>query len=504
MADLHNLSDNIEGELKQAAQQIRSQHLRDLVHAPDRDALCLQFEDLTVDCTRQPITFKILEKLVMLAKAKSLQDLMDDLFAGKAINLSEDKPVTHCSLRSPEYQSHENYKKRASFADHLRANDGVTAVVNLGVGGSEHGPAMVTEALTGFHDGPSVHFVGNIDPAALYDVLIKCDPHKTLFIVTSKSFTTAETLTNARLAKDWLKKNKVTADRAMVAVTSNVERAKNWGIAPDHIFAFDDGVGGRYSLWSAVGLPVMIAIGSKNFAAFLAGAHAMDTHFKTAPLVSNLPVIMGLLRIWQRTFFGHAAYGLMPYDQRLSCFPAWAQQLEMESNGKSVDRFGNALSAPAGPLIWGGVGTNSQHSYFQWLHQGRDIVPIDILVARKSAIMRDDAAWQASHKMLLINAISQAEALAIGAPNTDEPHRHFPGNRPSVLICWDMTTPYALGRLLALYEHITIVSGFIWGVNSFDQWGVELGKSIASDIVNGKDLTGLSLAGKAFLKKLDE
>ena len=186
MADLHNLSDKIEGELRQAAQQISSQHLRDLVHAPDRAALCLQFEDLTVDCTRQPITFKILEKLVMLAKAKSLQDLMDDLFAGKAINLSEDKPVTHCSLRSPEYQSHENYKKRASFADHLRANDGVTAVVNLGVGGSEHGPAMVTEALTGFHDGPSVHFVGNIDPAALYDVLIKCDPHKTLFIVTSK------------------------------------------------------------------------------------------------------------------------------------------------------------------------------------------------------------------------------------------------------------------------------------------------------------------------------
>ena len=504
MEDLHNLNNAIEGELQQAAKYIRSQHLRDLVHAPDRAGLCLQFEDLTVDCTRQPITLKILEKLVLLAKAKLLPDFMEDLFAGKAINLSEDKPVTHCSLRSPEYQSHEDYKKRSSFVDGLRANDSVTTVVNLGIGGSDLGPAMVTQGLAGFHDGPALHFVGNVDPAALCDALAQCDPHKTLFIVTSKSFKTAETLANASLAKGWLQKNGVTADRAIVAVTANTERAKNWGIATDHIFAFDDGVVGRYSLWSAVGLPVMIAIGSKDFAALLSGAHAMDTHFKTAPLGGNLPVIMGLLRIWHRTFLGHTAYGLMPYDQRLSRFPGWAQQLEMESNGKSVDRFGNALPAPAGPLIWGGVGTSSQHSFFQWLHQGRDIVPIDILVARKSAVMPDDPTWQASHKTLLINAISQAEALAIGASNMDEPHRHFPGNRPSVLLSWEMTTPYALGRLLALYEHITIVSGFIWGVNSFDQWGVELGKSIASDIANGKDLTGLSPAGKAFLKKLDE
>ena len=504
MEDQHNLNNAIEGELQQAAQYIRSQHLRDLVHTPDRAALCLQFEDLTVDCTRQPITLKILEKLVMLAKAKSLPDLIDDLFAGKAINLSEGRPVTHCALRSPEYQSREDYKKRSSFVDSLRANESITTVVNLGIGGSDLGPAMVTQGLAGFHDGPALHFVGNVDPAALYDALAQCDPHKTLFIVTSKSFTTAETLANASLAKDWLQKNGVAADRAVVAVTANTERAKNWGIATDHIFAFDDGVGGRYSLWSAVGLPVMIAIGSKNFAALLSGAHAMDTHFKTASLGSNLPVIMGLLRIWHRTFLGNTAYGLMPYDQRLLGFPGWAQQLEMESNGKSVDRFGNALSAPAGPLIWGGVGTNSQHSFFQWLHQGGDIVPIDILVARKSTIRPDDPTWQASHKTLLINAISQAEALAIGASNTDEPHRHFPGNRPSVLISWETTTPYALGRLLALYEHITIVSGFIWGVNSFDQWGVEIGKSIASDIANGRDLSGLSPAGIAFLKKMDE
>ena len=245
MEDLHNLNNAIEGELQQAAQYIRKQHLRDLVHTPDRAALCLQFEDLTVDCTRQPITLKILEKLVMLAKAKSLPDLMDDLFAGKAINLSEGKPVTHCALRSPEYQSREDYKKRSSFVDSLRANESITTVVNLGIGGSDLGPAMVTQGLAGFHDGPALHFVGNVDPAALYDALAQCDPHKTLFIVTSKSFTTAETLANASLAKDWLQKNGVAADRAVVAVTANTERAKNWGIATDHIFAFDDGVGGR-------------------------------------------------------------------------------------------------------------------------------------------------------------------------------------------------------------------------------------------------------------------
>ena len=503
MADLQNLNDAIEGELQQAAQHIKSQHLRELVHAPDRSALCLQFEDLTVDFTRQLVTPAIMQKLLLLAETKSLPDFMNDLFAGKAINLSEGKPVTHCSLRSPDYQDHEDYKKCSSFADSLRANDAVATVVNLGIGGSDLGPAMVTQGLAGFHDGPAVHYVGNVDPAALYDVLAQCDPYKTLFIVTSKSFTSPETLTNAGLAKDWLQKNGIQADQAIVAVTANAKRAKNWGIAADHIFSFDDGVGGRYSLWSSVGLPVMIAIGSKNFGALLSGAHAMDTHFKTAPLDSNLPVIMGLLRVWCRTFMGHTSYGLMPYEQRLSRFPEWAQQLEMESNGKGVDRFGNALSSPAGPLIWGDAGTNSQHSFFQWLHQGLDIVPVDILVARQLAIMQDDPKWQASHKALIINAIAQAEALASGTSNTDEPHRHFPGNRPSVLISWDMTTPYTLGRLLAFYEHITIVSGFIWGVNSFDQWGVELGKAIAVDIANGGELVGLSPAGLAFLKKLD-
>ena len=504
MADLNNLNNAIEGELQEAAQVIKSQHLRDLVHSSGRSSLCLEFEDLNVDFTRQLITPAIMQKLLVLAKAKSLPDFLDDLFCGKAINLSEQKSVTHCNLRLPEYQSHEDYKKLSNFADSLRMNGSVTTVVNLGIGGSDLGPAMVTQALSGFHDGPAVHYVGNVDPAALYDVLSQCDPHKTLFIVTSKSFTTAETLTNAGLAKDWLRKNEIGIQRAFAAVTANAERAKNWGISEDSIFTFDDGVGGRYSLWSAVGLPVMIAIGSKNFAELLSGAHAMDIHFRNAPLGSNLPVVMGLLRVWCRTFMEQAAYGLIPYDQRLSLLPEWAQQLEMESNGKGVDRFGNALSAPAGPLIWGDAGTKSQHSFFQWLHQGLDIVPVDILVARQSAILPDEPNWQASHRTLLINAISQAEALAIGAPNTDEPHRHFPGNRPSVLISWDMTTPYTLGRLLALYEHITIVSGFIWGVNSFDQWGVELGKAIASDMTNGKESAELSPAALAFLKKLDE
>ena len=302
-----------------------------------------------------------------------------------------------------------------------------------------------------------------------------CDPARTLIIITSKTFTTAETMRNAALARDW----KGGSTDGMAAVTAAPRVAGDWGLAPDHIFDFDQGVGGRYSLWSAVGLPVMIDVGPDAFAEMLAGAAAMDDHFRTAPHAANLPVLMGLLRVWNRNFMGLATHGIMPYDQRLHLVPAWAQQLEMESNGKSVSVDGAALEHATTPVIWGTAGTGCQHSFFQALHQGRDVVPLDILVPMQPTGLRLDGDWVASHRVLVANAVAQAEALAIGSPNAAEPHRHFAGDRPSTILSWDATTPFALGRLLALYEHVTVVSGFVWGVNSFDQWGVELGKVMA-------------------------
>ena len=494
----------MEGQLRRDADTIALHHLRRLIYQDGRDDLCFHFEDLTVDCTRQPLTQNILQQLLTLAETKSLADFIRAMFAGKAINLSEDRPVSHCRLRTPDYRQREAYQKLTHFAADVRANQNIKSIVNLGIGGSDLGPAMVTAGLAGFHDGPAVHYIGNVDPHALYDVLEQCNPRSTLFIIPSKTFTTSETLVNAKLAKGWLQQNGVAPDAAMVAVTAYQKRAVDWGIDPARIFDFDEGVGGRYSLWSAVGLSVMIAIGSTAFNQLLNGAHAMDNHFETAPFDSNIPVIMGLLRVWHRSYLGHMAYGIMPYDQRLARLPAWAQQLEMESNGKSVTRHGKPLARPAGPLIWGEAGVNSQHSFFQWLHHSVDIVPIDILIARKPVNFLRDAAWQASHKTLAINAVAQAEALAVGVEHADAPHRHFPGNRPSLMVSWEATTPYALGRLLALYEHITIASGFVWDVNSFDQWGVELGKKMAHDLASKSDLDGFSPAAKVFLNRLGD
>ena len=498
------MSQDIDQALKTAAKRLEKVHLADLMQMENRADFIYQFEDLEVDCTRQPLDAESLSLLLALAKARDVPRLMDVMFSGATINLSENRPVVHCHLRTPQRQQSDEFKTLSGFAENVRDNKDITAVVNLGIGGSHLGPAMVVRALAGYHDGADCHFVGNICPTDLHDVLVQCDPHKTLFVVTSKTFTTAETLANATLARAWLADAGVDFSDAMVAVTAYEARARDWGIK--QVFSFATGVGGRYSLWSAVGLAVMIAIGSDRFCEMLAGAHAMDHHVKTADYAQNVALIMGLLRVWHRSYLGAASYGLMPYDQRLARFPAWAQQLEMESNGKGVDRHGKPLTHAAAPLIWGAAGTNSQHSFFQWLHQGVEATPIDILIARQPAERLNadwGKGWQASHKMLAINAVAQAEALALGAPNMDEPHRHFPGNRPSVMVSWDKTTPYALGRLLALYEHITVISGFIWGVNSFDQWGVELGKQMANNLQSGQGLDAFSAAARTFLKRLN-
>ena len=489
--------------LNKSASRVLATSLSSLMQMPTRERFIYQFDDLTVDCTRHFIDDDVLAVLLNLAENCQLKTFIKEFFSGVSVNITENRPVQHMAVRTPDHLSSVAYQKLSAFAEKIRRKPDITTVVNIGIGGSDLGPKMVTQALAGYHDGPICHFVGNICPTDLHDVLVTCDPHKTLFIVTSKTFTTAETIANAMMAKDWLNRHGVGVGHAMVAVTAAGNRAQVWGIHPDHIFVFADGIGGRYSVWSSVGLSVMIAIGSENFSRMLAGAYAMDCHVQHTELAQNIAVIMGLLRVWCRRYLKLPAYGLIPYDQRLASLPAWAQQLEMESNGKSVDRQGHPLLLPAGPLIWGAVGTNAQHSFFQWLHQSVDIIPIDVLVALKPAAGLDEQIWHDHHKSLAINAVAQAEALALGAPNLAEPHRHFSGNRPSVLISWDQTTPYALGRLLALYEHITVISGFLWDVNSFDQWGVELGKHMANRIQSREDLAQFSPAARAFLDRLN-
>ncbi len=494
----------IDDALTTAASRLTTVSLSSLMHDAERSRFIYQCDDLTVDCTRQPLDDNALACLFDLADACQLRQRIDQMFRGAPINTTENRPVQHPESRRPEHQNTADYKKCADFAEAVRSNADITAVVNLGTGGSDLGPKMVTEALAGYHDGPDCYFVGNICPTDLHDVLGKCTPQKTLFIITSKTFTTAETMANAAIARNWLEQHGVDAGKAMVAVTAAGPRAREWGIDPQHIFTFAEGVGGRYSLWSPVGLAAMIAIGRDDFASLLAGGYAMDCHVQQAELQANIGVIMGLLRVWHRSYLHRPAYGLIPYDQRLAQLPAWAQQLEMESNGKAVDRHGHGLQRPAGPLLWGAPGTNAQHSFFQWLHQSLDVIPIDVLVAMQPAAGLDQAASWDSHKALAINAVAQAEALALGTNNSDEPHRHFPGNRPSVLISWDKTTPYALGRLLALYEHITVISGFIWDVNSFDQWGVELGKHMANQLQSGVGVDAFSPAAQAFLHRLNK
>ena len=470
-------------DLKIAADRMKSTALPALLADAERARnLVFTTDDLRVDLSRHFLDAAIIDHLFALAEQANLNTKLSALFAGERVNLSEDRPVMHMAQRSADRLASAEYKRLADFATACHTDGTILDVINIGIGGSDLGPAMVSAALAGLKHGddtptgPRLHHVSNVDPSHLHDVLIGCDPAHSLVITTSKTFTTAETMRNAALAKTWLGDH---ANGRMVGVTANPAEARDWGLSDDRIFDFDQGVGGRYSVWSAVGLPVMIDIGPDAFTQFLRGAAAMDTHFRTAPLSQNIPVILGLLRVWNRNYLGLPTLGIMPYDQRLSLLPAWAQQLEMESNGKSVTRHGDPVDYPTAPVIWGEAGTGCQHSFFQALHQGTDIVPLDILLPLRPHRLGLDGAWSASHKVLVANALAQAEALAMGSANNAEPHRHFAGGRPSSLISWDQSTAFAIGRLVALYEHITTVSGFVWDVNSFDQWGVELGKVMA-------------------------
>lgn len=478
------------------------------------------FADLSknrVDATSEQL-------LLQLARECELERYRDAMFAGDAINQSEDRAVMHWLLRQPEdglnswlpgsnaavrsalQEVHASLNQMLALAEQVRANPQITDIVNIGIGGSDLGPAMVVNALEDWRiEGKRFHFVSNVDGHELGHVLAQVRPESTLFLVASKSFTTLETMVNAHSAREWFVAQGGSDDRAAVlsisrhfwALTTNTEAAAKFGI--DTTLGFWDWVGGRYSLWSVIGLPIAIAVGAEHFRALLRGAHDMDVHFKTAPLESNLPVRMGLLDIWYRNFFGFGSRCVAPYSHGLRRLSAYLQQLEMESNGKGMDVHNQVLPYSTSPVVWGEPGTNGQHAFFQMIHQGRDVIPVEFIAAR------DGGKTLASHQNnLVINAIAQAQALLVGRTEETGP-RYCPGNRPSTFLLMDKLSPMTLGALIALYEHRVFVSGALWGINSFDQWGVELGKQLAKDLFARRDRNdwqGVDPSTQALVNKL--
>ena len=452
--------------------------------------------------------------LLDMARACRLEHSRDAMFAGQAVNSTEGRAALHTLLRRPRglalpgdepfvaqalQEVHATLDAMLAFAEAVRADAQITDIVNIGIGGSDLGPHMAVRALQAWQlPAKRFHFVSNIDGHELASVLQAVRPESTLFIVASKTFTTLETMANARSALDWFAaQGGQDVARHFVALTANVAKAAEWGMS--RTFGFWDWVGGRYSLWSAIGLPIAIAIGAAGFRDFLAGAHAMDEHFRSAPLAHNLPVRLALLDIWYRNFLGLPSRCIAPYHAWLQRLPAYLQQLEMESNGKRVDSQGRALPMATAPVIWGEPGSNGQHAFFQLLHQGPDVQALEIIAVRDSA-----HGLAGHHQMLLANALAQAQALMQGRASGCG-HRHFPGNRPSSFVLLDALTPASLGAYLALQEHRVFCSGSLWGINSFDQWGVELGKQLAQDLqprLRTGDVAGLDGSTAGLLQRL--
>ncbi|MBA4062002.1 MAG: glucose-6-phosphate isomerase [Verminephrobacter sp.] len=452
--------------------------------------------------------------LLDLARATGLEVHRNAMFAGEAINTTENRAVLHTLLRRPANVAlpgdvpetaqrladvHSTLNAMLAFAEEVRSDTTITDVVNIGIGGSDLGPHMAVRALEEFRiPSKRFHFVSNVDGHELHHVLQGLKAESTLFIIASKTFTTAETMMNARSALAWF-----TAQGGQdvaghfVALSTNLEATRALGITTT--FGFWDWVGGRYSLWSAIGLPMAIAIGEQGFREFLAGGHAMDEHFRTAPLAQNLPVRLGLLDVWYRNFHGFTSRCVAPYHASMGRYAAYLQQLEMESNGKRVALDGSTLTCATSPAIWGEPGTNGQHAFFQMLHQGTDVLPLEIVAVRKAS-----HPLPGHQQKVLANALAQTQALMVGKAS-DDGHRHFPGNRPSTLILLDALTPTTLGALIALQEHRVFVSGSLWGINSFDQWGVELGKVLAKDLEtrwDSGDLAGLDGSTAGLLQML--
>ena len=492
---------------------IKDKRLRNLFAAdPGRaDRFSVEAAGLFFDYSKNRITDETVRLLAALARARGVEAKRDAMFAGEKINVSEDRAVLHIALRAPRDwkivvdgedvipEVHAVLDRMAAFSDQVRAGawkghtgKRIRNVVNIGIGGSHLGPEMAYRALHGFSDKElAFRFVANVDGAAFTEATQDLDPHETLFIIASKTFTTLETMSNAAAARSWalaaLGDEKAIA-RHFVALSTNAEAVKAFGIDTANMFGFWDWVGGRYSMDSAIGLSTMIAVGPENFRAMLAGFHAIDEHFRTAPIERNMPMLLGLLAVWYNNFFGAETIGVMPYAANLARFPAYLQQLQMESNGKHVDIEGRHVDVQTGPVYWGEPGTDAQHSFYQLIHQGTKLIPVDMIgfCAPLSPIANQ-------HDLLMANLFAQAEALAFGktaeevaAEGVDPkqaPFRVFEGNRPTNMILADRLTPHTLGALVALYEHSAFTQGAIWGINSFDQWGVELGKVLAKRIV---------------------
>ncbi len=492
---------------------IKDQHLRDLfANDPDRaDGFSLSVDGLFLDYSKNRITAETMTLLRQMAEETGVRAAVDDMFAGKKINRTEGRAVLHVALRNrsntpipvdgqdvmPEVNR--VLEQMAVFSEKVRSGEWkghtgkrIRNVINIGIGGSDLGPVMAYEALKPYSQRDlTVRFVSNVDGTHLAEAVRDIDPEETLFIVASKTFTTQETLTNAFSARDWLLaslKDEQAVEKHFVAVSTNAEKVRAFGIDTANMFEFWDWVGGRYSLCSAIGLSLMIAVGPDHFYEMLDGFHAMDRHFATAPFEENMPVLLALLGFWYNNFFGAASHALLPYDQYLSRFPAYFQQCDMESNGKYVDKDGKRVAVQTGPIIWGEPGTNGQHAFYQLLHQGTKLVPCDFIGFNHSQNPVGD-----HHVKLMANFFAQTEALAFGktaeavaeegtAPELI-PHRTFEGNRPTNTIMADRLTPFVLGQLIALYEHKVFVQGVIWNIYSFDQWGVELGKALAGTIL---------------------
>ena len=492
---------------------------REFAGDPDRFArLSLTLDDLLIDLSKNLWTPRTLELLLELARAAEVEAWRERMWAGERINTTENRAVLHVALRHagpepifcdgrdvmPEVRAVLERMRAVSEAvrdGRLRGATGLpfTDVVNLGIGGSDLGPQMVCQALAPYARADlRAHFVSNVDGEHLARTLARLDPATTLVIVASKTFTTQETMQNAASARAWIvaRLSEAAVGRHFLAVSTNERAVRAFGIAPERMLGFWDWVGGRYSLWSAIGLPIAIHVGFERFAELLEGGYAMDRHFRTAPLERNAPVLLALLGIWYRDLLGFPTHAVLPYDQRLARLPAYLQQLDMESNGKRVRRDGTPCDRPTGPIVWGEPGTNGQHAFFQLLHQGTEVVPCDLLVAALP-----DHDLEGHHEKLLANFLAQGEALALGkdaaqvraelrargldgaALEALVPHKVFPGDRPSTAILFRRLDPFALGRLIALYEHKVFVQGVIWGIDSFDQWGVELGKELAARIL---------------------
>ncbi len=480
--------------------------------------LSVSFDDLLLDYSKSAVSTDTMKLLRDLAAACDLKKKRDAMFAGVPINATESRAVLHTALRNRSGRAAKVDGKdvmpavngvltrMGEFAEDIRSGaikgakgNPFTDVVNIGIGGSDLGPVMTTLALAPYHDGPSLHYVSNVDGAHMADTLKRLNPATTLIIVASKTFTTIETMTNAETARRWLEKalGKNAVGAHFAAISTALDKVSAFGIDETRVFGFWDWVGGRYSVWSAIGLPLMIAIGKDNFGRFLDGASAMDEHFRTAPFAKNLPVILGLIGFWNRVICGYPTRAVIPYDQRLSRMPAYLQQLDMESNGKRVMQDGSKTDTVTGPVVWGEPGTNGQHAFFQLLHQGTDIVPVEFILGAES----HEPDLQVHQDLLVANCLAQSEALMRGrtlaeakaqlksrglsaeAINTLAPHRVFPGNRPTLTLIHRKLDPFALGRLIALYEHRVFVEAQLFGINAFDQWGVELGKELATELL---------------------